>query len=71
LQSITLQYFTLSQKPSQAQAQTNHTMPDEFDVRDDREEAREEGGDDEVGLTAIKLAAFIPQSLRLLHPGMN
>ncbi len=24
-------------------------MPDEFDVKDDREEAHEEGGDDEVG----------------------
>lgn len=24
-------------------------MPDELDVRDDREEAHEEGGDDEVG----------------------
>lgn len=29
-------------------------MPDEFDVRDDHEEAHEEGGDDEVGLSAIK-----------------
>jgi hypothetical protein len=28
-------------------------MPDELDVRDDREEAHEEGGDDEVGLNAI------------------
>jgi hypothetical protein len=25
-------------------------MPDELDVRDDREEAHEEGGDDEVSL---------------------
>lgn len=46
-------------------------MPDEFDVRDDRDEAREEGGDDEVGLIAIKLAASILQSPRLLHPDMN
>jgi len=46
-------------------------MPDEFDVRDDREEAREEGGDDEVGLAAIKLAASTLQSPRLLRPGMN
>ena len=30
-------------------------MPDEFDVRDDREEAHEEGGDDEVGFTFSSL----------------
>jgi hypothetical protein len=33
-------------------------MPDELDVRDDREEAHEEGGDDEVGLNAAFLGGL-------------
>ena len=32
-------------------------MPDELDIRDDREEAPEEGGDDEVSSTAVLKSA--------------
>jgi hypothetical protein len=39
-------------------------MPDELDVRDDREEAHEEGGDDEVSLNA----AFFGGSYHTANP---
>jgi len=46
------QYLTLPRALSKFFS--NHdTMPDELDVRDDREEAHEEGGDDEVCLNAV------------------
>lgn len=43
-------------------------MPDELDVRDDREEAPEEGGDDEVSSTVIPKVGRLGHRPFDLHP---